>query len=68
WMIRVSKCYELQEIYLQMQWSVLQDLADIERVKIETRADVAKQLLGRVRVLDELGKGLDAGYADLLGG
>lgn len=67
WMIRVSRCYELQGMYMQMQWSVLQQLADIESIKIESKADLAKQLLGRIRVLADLGNGLHAGYADLLG-
>jgi hypothetical protein len=66
WMIRVSKVYELQNMYSQMQASVVQQLADIDSMNINTRADVARQLLGRMSTMADLGKGLDGGYAELL--
>ena len=66
WMIRVSKVYELQGMYRQMQASVVQQLADIDSMNINTRADVARQLLGRMSAMADLGNGLDGGYAELL--
>jgi hypothetical protein len=66
WMIRVSKVYELQAMYRQTQASVVQQLADIDSMNINTRADVARQLLGRVSAMADLGKGLDGAYAELL--
>ena len=66
WIIKVAKVYELQDLYVQAQNRVVEKLSDIASAKIETQADVAKQMLGRVNAMADIGKGLDAAYADVL--
>lgn len=66
WVIKVAKVYELQDLYVQAQNRVVEELSDIASAKIETQADVAKQMLGRVNAMADIGKGLDAAYTDVL--
>ena len=66
WTIEISKCYELQGLFMQMQWLALEQLADVETVKIDTKADIAKQLQGRFNILSNLSANLEQAYVELL--
>jgi len=66
WTIEISKCYELQGLFMQMQWLALEQLADVEKVKIDTKADIAKQLQGRFNILSNLSANLEQAYVELL--
>ena len=66
WVVKIAKVYELQGIYVQMQTGVVERLSDIDSSNIQTQADVARQLIGRVSAMSDIGKGLDAAYADVL--
>ena len=62
----MAKIYELQAIYVHMQGGIVDKLTDIDSSKVDTRADVARQLTGRVSAMAEIGEGLDAAYAEIL--
>jgi len=66
WTIEISKCYELQGLFMQMQWLALEQLADVEKVKIDTKADIARQLQGRFNILSNLSTNLEQAYVELL--
>jgi len=66
WTIEISKCYELQGLFMQTQWLALEQLADVEKVKIDTKADIAKQLQGRFNILSNLSANLEQAYVELL--
>jgi len=51
---------------MQMQWLALEQLADVEKVKIDTKADIAKQLQGRFNILSNLSANLEQAYVELL--
>lgn len=68
WTIEVSRCYELQGLFMQMQWLVLEQIADMGKAQLNTRADIARQLQGRIGIMSKLSGDLDQTYADLLDG
>ncbi len=67
WTIEVSRCYELQGMFMQMQWLVLEQIADMGKARVDTKADIARQLQGRIDLLSKLSADLERAYAELLG-
>jgi hypothetical protein len=67
WTIEVSRCYELQGMFIQMQWLVLEQIADMGKAQVNTKADIAHQLQGRIDLMNKLSADLDGAYAELLG-
>jgi hypothetical protein len=67
WTIEVSRCYELQGMFMQMQWLVLEQIADMGKARVDTKADIAHQLQGRIDLLSKLSADLERAYAELLG-
>lgn len=66
WTIEISRCYELQGLFMQMQWLVLQQLADMSKAEINTKADIARQLRGRIDIMNRLSADLEEAYVELL--
>jgi cell division protein FtsB len=66
WTLELSKCYELQGLFMQMQWLVLEQFADMNKAEINTKADIARQLEGRIGTMNRLSAGLEQAYVELL--
>lgn len=68
WTIEVSRCYELQGLFMQMQWLVLEQIADMGKAQVSTKADIARQLQGRIGIMSKLSEDLEQAYVELLDG
>lgn len=68
WTIEVSRCYELQGLFTQMQWLVLEQIADMGKAQVSTKADIARQLQGRIGIMSKLSGDLEQAYVELLDG
>lgn len=66
WITRTAKLYELQDNFLRVQNSTIDQLAAMSTDERSSGKQVAAMLLPRFRMLVQLADGLTASYADVL--
>jgi len=67
WMTRVAKVYELQENYIRVQGTALDQISSIPADKGLSGKQVAQSLIARMSALSQLADGLSRSYDDVLG-
>jgi hypothetical protein len=68
WLTGIAKVYELQDVYVRMQDSVVEQVASMPSGGGDDPKRAAAALVPRISALSQLAAGLERAYADALGG